>query len=120
MKALLEKLHYRVDLNTKDVARAMVILLSEKSDPQQKAEFLTLLHKKGETAEEIAAFVEQLIERALDPMLDPAKLPGPLLDVCGTGGSTQNLCNVSTTIMFILAAGGATVVKHGNRSVTSS
>jgi anthranilate phosphoribosyltransferase len=42
-----------------------------------------------------------------------------MLDVCGTGGDGLDLFNVSTTIMFILAAGGVTVVKHGNRSVTS-
>jgi anthranilate phosphoribosyltransferase len=42
-----------------------------------------------------------------------------MVDVCGTGGSGLDLFNVSTTIMFILAAGGAAVVKHGNRSVTS-
>ena len=42
-----------------------------------------------------------------------------MIDVCGTGGDGVNLFNVSTTIMFILAAGGAVVVKHGNRSVTS-
>jgi len=46
-------------------------------------------------------------------------LSGPMIDVCGTGGDGVNMFNVSTTIMFILAAGGATVVKHGNRSVTS-
>jgi anthranilate phosphoribosyltransferase len=42
-----------------------------------------------------------------------------MIDVCGTGGDGLDLFNVSTTIMFILAAGGATVVKHGNRKVTS-
>jgi anthranilate phosphoribosyltransferase len=42
-----------------------------------------------------------------------------MIDVCGTGGDGLDLFNVSTTIMFVLAAGGATVVKHGNRSVTS-
>jgi len=42
-----------------------------------------------------------------------------MLDVCGTGGDGLDLFNVSTTIMFVLAAGGAAVVKHGNRSVTS-
>ena len=42
-----------------------------------------------------------------------------MIDVCGTGGDGLDLFNVSTTIMFILAAGGVAVVKHGNRSVTS-
>src|SRR4029077_9955044 len=50
---------------------------------------------------------------------DPKNLAGPIIDVCGTGGDGIDLFNVSTTIMFVLAAGGAVVVKHGNRSVTS-
>ena len=119
MKELIEKLKLDRDLSTKEVALAMTLLLSEASEAQEKAEFLRLLHKKGETAEEITAFVEQLIDRAIDPQIDPAELSGPMIDVCGTGGSGQEIYNVSTTIMFILAAGGAVVVKHGNRSVTS-
>jgi len=59
------------------------------------------------------------IDRAIDPLIDPKNLAGPMLDVCGTGGDGLDLFNVSTTIMFVLAAGGAAVVKHGNRSVTS-
>jgi anthranilate phosphoribosyltransferase len=41
-----------------------------------------------------------------------------MIDVCRTGGDGIDL-SISTTIMFVLAAGGAVVVKHGNRSVTS-
>src|SRR6059058_4470180 len=95
------------------------MLFSDATDDDAKAEFLTALHRKGETAEEIVAFVQQLIDRAIDPLIDPNKLPGPIIDVCGTGGDGLDLFNVSTTIMFVLAAGGAAVVKHGNRSVTS-
>ena len=77
------------------------------------------MHQKGESAEEIAGFTELLLERSINPMLRPEKFAGPMLDVCGTGGDGLDFFNVSTTIMFVLAAGGATVVKHGNRSVTS-
>lgn len=119
MKALLAKLGTGRDLNSGDIATAVAMLLSETTEAQDKAAFLTQLHQKGETAEEIAAFAEQLIERSIDPGIEPANLPGPMLDVCGTGGAGLDLFNVSTTIMFILAAGGAVVVKHGNRSVTS-
>src|SRR4051794_2435504 len=97
----------------------MSMLLSETTDDNTKADFLIALHNKGETVEEIVAFVQQLIDRAIDPLIDPKNLPGPMLDVCGTGGDGLDLFNVSTTIMFILAGGGVAVVKHGNRSVTS-
>jgi anthranilate phosphoribosyltransferase len=120
MKALIDKVRAGIDLNNSDIAFAVTLLLSDKVEDDAKAEFLTALHQKGESAEEIAGFVELLMERAVNPMIDPAELPGPLIDVCGTGGDGLNFFNVSTTIMFILAAGGAAVVKHGNRSVTST
>jgi len=119
MKSLIEKLHNGLDLTAGDVSFAMSLLLSDSTEDAMKAEFLMALHHKGETADEIVAFVQQLIGRAIDPLIDPQKLSGPMLDVCGTGGDGLDLFNVSTTIMFILAAGGVSVIKHGNRSVTS-
>lgn len=120
MKALIEKLKSGVDLNNADVGYAVTLLLSDKTDDEVKAEFLTALHRKGESAEEIVAFVHFLMERAIDPTIDPSELAGPMIDVCGTGGDGLNFFNVSTTIMFVLAAAGAVVIKHGNRSVTST
>ena len=117
--ALVDKLDAGVDLNRGDIAIAVTLLLSDQVKDEAKAQFLTALHHKGESTEEIAGFCELLMERAVDPMLNPAEFPGPMLDVCGTGGDGLDFFNVSTTIMFVLAAGGATVVKHGNRSVTS-
>jgi anthranilate phosphoribosyltransferase len=119
MKALITKLRNGIDLSSGDINYAMSMLFSEATDDGMKAEFLMALHRKGESVEEIVAFVQQLIDRAIDPMIDPKNLSGPMLDVCGTGGSGLDLFNVSTTIMFVLAAGGVAVVKHGNRSVTS-
>lgn len=119
MNVLTDKVTAGLDLNTGDVALAVTLLLSDQVNDEEKSSFLTALHKKGESAEEIAAFVELLLERAVNPMLNPAEFSGPMLDVCGTGGDGLDFFNVSTTIMFVLAAGDVTVVKHGNRSVTS-
>ena len=108
-----------MDLTPGDINFAMSLLLSDSTDDSTKADFLIALHRKGESVEEIVAFVQQLIDRAIDPLIDPKNLSGPMIDVCGTGGDGLDLFNVSTTIMFVLAAGGAAVVKHGNRAVTS-
>ena len=84
-----------------------------------KADFLRALRTKGESPAEIAGFAQALLGLAVDPALEAARLPGPLLDVCGTGGDKLGLFNVSTTAAFLLAAGGVCVVKHGNRAITS-
>jgi anthranilate phosphoribosyltransferase len=120
MKTLIDKLRNGGDLTDGDIRYVVPLLLSDAIQDELKADFLTALHDKGETAEEVACFVELFMERADDPKIDPAELPGPMIDVCGTGGDGLDFFNVSTTIMFILAAGGAVVLKHGNRSVTSS
>lgn len=59
------------------------------------------------------------LARAVDPQIHLLDLNGPTLDLCGTGGDQLHLFNVSTTTMFIAAAAGAVVVKHGNRGITS-
>jgi anthranilate phosphoribosyltransferase len=119
MKALIERLNAGMDLNAGDIGVAVALLLSDTTEDAVKADFLAALHRKGESVEEIVCFVQQLINRAVDPAIDPKNVAGPMIDVCGTGGDGLDLFNVSTTIMFVLAAGGAVVVKHGNRSVTS-
>src|SRR5947209_4968812 len=119
MNVLTEKLRHGLDLTRSEVNLAAALLLSDQTDDAAKAEFLIALHEKGESAEEIATFARQLMERAVTVEIDAAQFRGPAVDVCGTGGDGIDLFNVSTTIMFILAAGGVTVVKHGNRSVTS-
>jgi len=119
MKALIERLNAGMDLNAGDIGVAVALLLSDTTEDAEKVDFLIALHRKGETVDEIVYFVQQLINRAVDPLIEPKNLAGPMIDVCGTGGDGIDLFNVSTTIMFVLAAGGAVVVKHGNRSVTS-
>jgi anthranilate phosphoribosyltransferase len=119
MRELIEQLSCREELKPGQVAEAVGMLLDEGVSDEEKGEFLRALRTKGETAGEIASFVGALLARAVDPGIDEAKVSGPMLDVCGTGGDRMGLFNVSTTAMFLLAAGGASVVKHGNRGITS-
>jgi anthranilate phosphoribosyltransferase len=107
------------DLDAAQIESAVAALTSAEVADDAKADFLQALRAKGETAREIAGFVQALLARAVDPGLDAGKLPGPVIDICGTGGDKLELFNISTTAMFVLAAGGACVVKHGNRAITS-
>src|SRR5256885_11274266 len=117
MISLIEKIRAGNDLSAFDVQEAAAFLLSDSIEAKTKADFLTVLHETGEGPSEVASFVRGLLDRAVP--LDIDGVGGPVIDVCGTGGDGIDLFNVSTAIIFVLAAGGATVVKHGNRRVTS-
>lgn len=119
MQPLLKTLEAGKSLTAAQVREAAAFLVDENESASAKASFLKALAKKGETPAEIAAFVQEFLKLAVEPGLDRSKLPGPMLDVVGTGGDKLHLFNVSTTAMFILAAGGVCVTKHGNRGVTS-
>jgi anthranilate phosphoribosyltransferase len=117
-RSLVSHLQHGLSLLPVHITEAAQLLLDAEVAAVAKAEFLAALHEKGETAEEIAGFVQEFLKRAVNPGIDRNKLSGPVLDVVGTGGDGLNLFNVSTTAIFILAAGGVCVVKHGNRGIT--
>lgn len=84
--------------------------------PSMTAAILTGLRVKKETVDEIAGAATVLREFALPvPVADRTKL----IDVVGTGGDGAHTFNISTASIFVVAAAGARVAKHGNRSVSS-
>jgi anthranilate phosphoribosyltransferase len=119
MHALIADLQSSADLTADQVEQAVAQLVSADVADRHKADFLKALRTKGESAAEIAAFARSMLARAINPGIDPQRVNGPMLDVCGTGGDKLELFNVSTAVMFVLAAGGVVVVKHGNRAITS-
>ena len=119
MENLIASFEAGTNLTGAQVAEAAAQLVDPEVTAADKANFLRALAKKGETPAEIAQFVQEFLKLAVDPGIDRDKLPGPMLDVVGTGGDQLHLFNVSSTAMFILAAGGVCVTKHGNRGITS-
>jgi len=119
MRPLIESLRAGRDLAPAEAQSAAEALLDPGRADADRADFLRALSAKGESPAEIEAFVTVFLRHAIDPGLVEADLPGPVIDIVGTGGDRLNLFNVSTTAMFVLAGGGACVVKHGNRAVTS-
>lgn len=90
-------------------------LMDGELSQMQAAALLAALRTRGETVEEIVGFAEAMRARSIRV---PVASDGPLLDICGTGGTGVTTINVSTTAMFVAAAGGARMAKHGNRGVT--
>ncbi len=119
MQALIEHVESGAGLENEQVRAAAAALLDDSEAIEGKVAFLKALHRRGETPEEIASFVEAFLEHAVIPPLTADGVQGPMIDVCGTGGDKLDFFNISTTSMFVLAAGGLTVVKHGNRGITS-
>jgi anthranilate phosphoribosyltransferase len=80
------------------------------------AALITGLRVKKETIGEISAAAEVMREFATKvPVADAPDL----IDTCGTGGDAAHTFNISTAAMFVAAAAGAKVAKHGGRSVSS-
>ena len=117
MKKFIQKVVEKRNLSKGEAEEAMKMIMSGKATPSQLAGFLIALKMKGETAEEIAGFAK--IMRNFAKKVKP-EVKGMLVDVCGTGGDRIKTFNISTTAMFIIAAAGVPVAKHGNRAITSS
>jgi len=92
-------------------------IMSGQTTPVMIAALITGLRVKKETVGEIAAAAQVMREFATPvPVADTAGL----VDLCGTGGDGAHTFNISTCSMFVAAAAGARVAKHGGRSVSSS
>ncbi len=84
--------------------------------PVMTAAILTGLRVKKETVGEIAAAAQVMREFALKVEIAPDP---HFIDIVGTGGDGAHTFNISTASIFVAAAAGAKVAKHGNRSVSS-
>ena len=104
------------DLSMSHAADVMREIMSGETTDAQIAGFLIALRLKGETAQEIAGCAQVMREKAT-PVETKAS---NVIDTCGTGGDRSGTFNISTASALVAAAAGATVAKHGNRSVSSS
>ena len=101
---------------TRELAEAVFLdLMDGKATEAQKGAILLGMATRGETAEEIAGAVGALRAR----MRRVPTWRSPLLDTCGPGGIGRDLFNLSTATAIVAAGAGASVAKHGNRSITS-
>ena len=91
-------------------------IMGGEMSPVMIAAFAIGLRVKKESIGEIAAAAQVMREFATPvPVLDR----NHLVDIVGTGGDGSHTFNISTCSMFVAAAAGAKVSKHGGRSVSS-
>ena len=102
-------------LTADDTAWAMGEIMEGAATPAQIAGFGVALRMKGETAAELSGLAQTMLDRAT-----PISVPGPLVDLVGTGGDGARTVNISTMGAIVAAAAGARVAKHGNRAATSA
>jgi anthranilate phosphoribosyltransferase len=115
IKDAIAKLADRADLSEKEAEEAMLAVMEGQATSAQIAAYLMGLRVKGETVEEIVGSARAMRAKALR-----IRVADPLVvDTCGTGGDRTSTFNISTTAAFVVAGGGLTVAKHGNRSVSS-
>ncbi|MGW1022395.1 anthranilate phosphoribosyltransferase [Streptomyces sp. NPDC002577] len=103
------------DLSSGDTAWAMDRIMSGEASDAQIAGFMVALRAKGETVEEITGLVEAMYAHA-----QPLDIPGPAVDIVGTGGDRAKTVNISTMSAIVIAGTGAKVIKHGNRAASSA
>ena len=82
-------------------------------------DFLINLYKNKESSKDIANAASVMREHSIKLPVSN-ELQDELIDIVGTGGDKSGSFNISTTVSLLLAATGAKVAKHGNRSITSN
>ncbi len=115
MQSAIKAVTERQDLTSEQMTEVMNLIMTGQATPSQIGGFLIGLRMKGETVDEVAAAAA--VMRDLSTKVDAPETH--LVDTCGTGGDASGSFNISTASVFVTAAAGAHVAKHGNRSVSS-
>ena len=114
-EALLRTIEHR-EIFHDEMLHIMRLIMSGDMSPVMIAALITGLRVKKETIGEITAAAQ--VMREFSTKVHVAN-PTHLVDIVGTGGDGSHTFNISTCSMFVAAAAGARVSKHGGRSVSS-
>ena len=114
-EALLRTIEHR-EIFHDEMLHLMRMIMKGEISPLMVAAITTGLRVKKETIGEITAAAQVMRELSTKvPVADRTHL----VDIVGTGGDGSHTFNISTCSMFVAAASGAKVAKHGGRSVSS-
>ena len=99
-----------------EMLHIMRLIMGGEMSPVMMAAFISALRVKKETIGEITAAAQVMREFSTKVQVADTK---HMVDIVGTGGDGSHTFNISTCSMFVVAAAGAKVSKHGGRSVSS-
>jgi anthranilate phosphoribosyltransferase len=112
---LIEKLVRHEDLTMDEATDAMREVMEGRVPSAALAALLSALRMKGERPAELVGFARAMREHSVKI----SRPEGDVCDTCGTGGDRAGTFNISSAAAIVVAACGAKVAKHGNRSVSS-
>ena len=115
IQAALKKVTERKNLSSSEMQAVMSDIMTGQATPAQIGGFLIAMRMKGETVEEITAAAKVMRQLSTKVSINAASS----VDIVGTGGDNSGTFNISTASIFVTSAAGATVAKHGNRSISS-
>lgn len=115
-KQALERVIEHREIFRDEMTALMRQIMTGEVSPTLIAAILIGLRVKKETVGEIAAAAMVMRELSMKVPVDNTQT---LVDTCGTGGDGAHTFNISTASMFVAAAAGARVAKHGGRASSS-
>jgi anthranilate phosphoribosyltransferase len=115
IQSAIQKAIENQNLTQNEMTDVMHQIMTGQATDSQIGGFLVAMRMKGETVEEITAAASVMRSLATPVELDTTNL----VEIVGTGGDGSGTFNVSTASCFVVAAAGARVAKHGNRSISS-
>ncbi|MGY3751064.1 anthranilate phosphoribosyltransferase [Vagococcus acidifermentans] len=115
MQQIYNRLYNGSHLDFQQMTEFAQNIVSGNVSESQLGAALVAMKFNGVSAEELAALAAVMQHHALPIAYNTCDA----MDNCGTGGDYSNSFNISTAAAFVLAAGGITMAKHGNRGISS-
>ncbi|MFQ3576346.1 MAG: anthranilate phosphoribosyltransferase [Cytophagales bacterium] len=115
-KDTLISLHNKNKLTQDEAYQALLSIGKGEVNPSQMASFMTVFLMRDLEYYELLGFRKAMLEMCISVEIEDFEA----IDVCGTGGDGKNTFNISTTSMFVAAAAGVKIAKHGNYAVSSA
>ncbi|MBY6181245.1 anthranilate phosphoribosyltransferase [Staphylococcus warneri] len=113
---ILQQLEQQQHLNQQDMKAFIDLMINPQIENQIKYKALKSYTEKEMQQTELTFLAQSLIKT----MYKEQPVYEGSMCICGTGGDRSGSFNISTTASFVVASAGSSIIKHGNKSITSN